>query len=139
MAGELLLRIVDRNAFEALGQHDRSSRENVDRVFLDGGKWSLIRPKGDNYVVLDGSAFFEDAPWMYENHHTFEELPLGDVETATLLVPDTSVVEWKRGLATLPMDGQIARHCPEIRDALIAMIDVVLEHANLSLTIRSLL
>jgi hypothetical protein len=139
MAGELLMRIVDRTRFDALGHHDRASRENVDKTFLDGGKWSLIRPSGDNYVVIDGSAFFVDAPWMYENHHAFEELPLENVETATLLIPNALVLEWKRRLRTLPLDGEVARNCPEIRDALVGMIDMVLKHANLTLTVQSLL
>ena len=132
------MRIVDRTGFDALGQHDRS-RENVDKTFLDGGKWSLIPPSGDNYVVIDGSAFFGEAPWLYENHHAFEELPLEDVETATLLIPNELVLEWKRGLKALPLDGEVARTCPEIRDALLGMIDVVQKHANLALTVQSLL
>src|SRR5260221_7945797 len=139
MAGELLFRILDRQAFETLVRHGPFSWKDVAKTFLDGGDYSLAEPSGEKYAVVDGPAFYIEAPWMYENHDKLEKLPLGNVQTATLLIPRELVVEWRQRLAILPMDGEVARDCPAIRDALIEMMEAVIESDGLSLTVASLL
>lgn len=107
--------------------------------FLDRGDWSLTQPTGKNYVLIDGSAFFAEAPWMYEGHDTFSEVQFASGETATLLIPREVVADWRRRIEVLPAGGDVARTSSEVRDALTRLIEVVLEDDQLALTVRSLL
>ena len=138
MAGELLFRILERSAFEGLPRGG-ASRKKSTASFLDRGNWSLTQPSGQNYVVIDGSPFLLDAPWIYEGHHTFNEVPIAERETATLLVPSEVVADWRKRLEGLPVGGQVARSSREVRDALMRLMDMVLEDDNLVLTVQSLL
>jgi hypothetical protein len=137
MAGELLFRILDRKAFAALERDGWVSSGNARTAFRDRGHWSLTQVSGESYVVVDGSAFFVEAPWLYEGHHTFAELPLGERETATLVVPREVVADWKRRLEGLAVAGQVARASPAVRDALTGLMEAVLNGDELALTVQS--
>lgn len=137
VAGELLFRILDRRAFEELVR--RAPPGNLRKCFFDRGQWSLLKPTGQHYVVIDGPWFFEEAPYLYEGHHTFEELPLPQAETATLLVPSETVTSWRPALQALPARGQVGGRAPEVRDALVRMMDTVIARSDLGLTVESLL
>jgi hypothetical protein len=109
-----------------------------DKLFHDRGRTSLTELAGPGYVVLDGSAFFRDAHWLYEDHHEFEE-PFGEEESATLIVPTEIVRRWRRGLQNLPANGEVARTAGNIRDSLVDLMDTVLNDDALALTVASLL
>jgi len=118
----------------------RSGTANaVEITFLDEGKWSLTTQHGPHYVVIDGPAFADEAPWIYEGHDTFEDAAIAASETATLLIPREVVAVWRERIGKLPADGVIGSTSPEIRDALTALMDLTLENRDLTLTVRSLL
>lgn len=139
MSGELLFRILDRSAFEAFLHQGRASPQQGMASFLDQGDWSLTRPTGNNYVLIDGSAFLVDAPWMYDGHNAFSEVPLAEAETATLVIPIEVVADWRRRIAGLPAGGVVARTSSQARDALLRLMDLVLGNDKLALTVQSLL
>ena len=145
MAGELLFRIVKRDAAARFVQQgrrrygDNGETKSFKELFLDHGQTSLVKPTGFRYVVLDGSAFFEDAPWLYEDHADFAA-PFGEEDTsATLVVPREVVARWREALGALPASGKVARQAPHVRDALIALMETVLADDTLGLTVESLL
>ena len=132
-----MFRVLDRDALDRL-QQSASVECARDEAFLDRGEWSLAAPSGPNYVVIDGSAFFIDASWMYDSHHELEA-PFAEAERTTRIVPRAVVARWRRDLDRLPADGEVARHAPHIRDALLGLMDAVLDHDRLTLTVASLL
>jgi hypothetical protein len=139
VAGELLFRLLERRAFEVSLRGERLSANAAKTIFLDRGNWSLNEPAGLHHVLIDGSAFAIDAPWMYEDHDTFEVLPIEDSETATLAIPDHVVAAWRRRIEILPVDGEVARTRSDVRDALIVLMDRALENDELGLTVECLL
>lgn len=139
MAGELSFRILDRKAYERLSADQRQRAADAKGAFLDAGEWSLTESCGPHAVVVEGSAFYLDAPWMYDGHHLFDALSSFEDDTATLLVPRELVEQWRARLLSLPHDGEVARSSARVRDALVAMMDVVLANDALALTLRSLL
>lgn len=145
MAGELLFRIVHRDAaarFLRQGGRrygDSGETKSFKELFLDRGQTSLAKATGLRYVVLDGSAFFEDAPWLYEDHADFEA-PFGEEDTsATLVVPREVVARWRTALGALPTSGKVVRQAPQVRDALLALMETVLADDALALTVESLI
>ena len=139
MAGELLFRLLERPAFEALLQSGALTVEKWDELFLDRGQVSLTVLIGEHYVVIDGPAFPSDAPWLYDEQEAFEELSPEEAEWATLSVPTDVVRDWKQRLRALPGDGQVALTAAEIRDALIGLMTRVERSAQLTLTVECLL
>ena len=139
MAGELLFRILDRLAFDTLLQRGKLTTEIANEAFLDRGNWSLTELIGEHYVVLEGSAFSSDAPWLYDEQETFDELPPEDAEFATLSVPPAVVKDWNQRLRALPSDGEVARNSARVRDALLELITRVETSEQLGLTVECLL
>ena len=139
MAGELLFRLLERPAFEALLQRGPLTVEKWDELFLDRGQVSLTVLIGEHYVVIDGPAFPSDAPWLYDEQDAFEELSPEEAEWATLSVPMNVVKDWKQRLQALPEDGQVVRTAAQIRDALIGLMIRVETNAQLALTVECLL
>jgi hypothetical protein len=139
MAGELLFRILERPAFEALLQRGTLTTEGLDTAFLDRGDVSLTDLIGENYVVIDGPAFASDAPWLYDEQEAFDELSPEEAEWATLSVPSIVLTDWRLRLQSLPNDGQVARSAAKIRDALLGLMDRVQGDAQLMLTVECLL
>jgi hypothetical protein len=139
MAGELLFRVLERPAFEALLQRGRLTTEGLDTVFLDRGEVSLTHLIGESYVVIDSPAFASDAPWLYDEQEAFDELSPEEAEWATLSVPSHVVTDWRLRLQSLPTDGQVVRSAVNIRDALLRLMDRVQSNAQLMLTVECLL
>jgi hypothetical protein len=114
--------------------------EEAARAFLDGGRWSLTQPVGEAYVLIDGSRFaIDDAPWLYEGHGAFAQIGIKDEETVTLRIPRSVVLDWRQRIGTVPPDAQIRRSSPELCEALIALMELVLVDGQMDLTVRSLL
>jgi hypothetical protein len=139
MAGELLFRVLNRRALEDLTPHEHAGQESANSVFLDLGHWSLTAPTGRDYVVVDGPSFATEASWMYERHDALDAVAIANTETATLAVPRDVVLEWRRRLDELPADGEVGRTVPEVRDALMALMDLTLTDEWMTLTVQSLL
>ena len=139
MAGELLFRILERPALEALLSQGTLTTERLDTVFLDRGEVSLTDLIGENYVVIDSPAFASDAPWLYDEQEAFDELSPEEAEWATLSVPSNVVTDWSLRLQELPSDGQVARSAAKIRDALLELMGRVRGDAQLMLTVECLL
>lgn len=132
-----MFRVMNRKA-AATFLRDGGDGAGFDELFQDRGRTSLTKRAGPGYVVLDGPAFFVDAPWLYEDHHDFEA-PFDEEECATLIVPIDVVERWRRGLKSLPADGEVARTEGKIRDSLVHLMDTVLNDDALALTVASLL
>lgn len=137
MAGELLIRVLNWETFQSMSGKGSVTEDAADVAFLDQGQ--LIDLAGTDYVVLEDSAFFEEAYWLYEDHHLMQELPLSDNETATLVVSRDMLLDWQQKLIEIPKDGLVATEQPEVRDALQIIVRRVLKDPKLRLTVQSIL
>ena len=137
MAGELLIRVVDYEKFVALTAPGRSPAEAARIAFLDQDQWSLVDRIGVGWVVIDGPAFFEAVPALYEGHHEMPRLLEGE-ETSTLIVPDRVLATWRQLLGQVPA-GKLLGIDARTSEGLVRSIDLVLSDSRLRLTIESLL
>jgi hypothetical protein len=140
MAGELLIRVVDYDKFKALaaGGDVTSVWGAADAAFLDGGRWSFVEPSGTGFVVIDGSAFFEEMGALYEGHHDWPALIEGE-ETETLMVPNEVLAIWQGLLARLPPQGLVRTEQPKVATVLAGLIEMALGEQRLRLTVASML
>ncbi|APR76813.1 Hypothetical protein A7982_02160 [Minicystis rosea] len=99
----------------------------------------MVDEHGPGWVVIDGSAFFEEAQWLYEEHHTMPELSFTDAETATFVVPHDVLAAWKDRIDKLPAAGRVATESSKVVENLRDMIRQVLSDRHLRLTLESLL
>lgn len=137
MAGELLIRVIDYEKFLALTKLGQSPVEAARIAFLDQDRWSLVDRSGVGWVVIDGAAFFEAVPALYEGHHEMPRLLEGD-GTSTLIVPDSVLATWRQLLGQVPAGG-LGDTEASTSQGLVAMIDLVLRDSRLRLTVESLL
>jgi len=136
MAGELLFQVMNREAAAKFANSSSAEQHTFDRaqLFLGRGNWSSSPPTGPGFVLIDGSAFFLDAEWLYTEQDGFQA-PLGEGECRPWLIPNEVVARWRSGLENLAADGEVARSAAQIRACLIELMDIVLSDDRWALTV----
>ena len=106
MAGELLFRTAHTSLLQSARADDSVEWE---ALFLGPAPWGK-KPYSENFVLLEGPGFFEEAEWLWLDHHTFDAFPEDCEEECTLLVPNHVVASWSRRLRELPENGTVRRN-----------------------------